>query len=153
MNIAKNNTSLQRRGPKLLTVKGKGIFGGKNREFLFSPKIGHSFLFQASRRLYVQLPGCPGSAASLWRGGPAPRAAPGYLRFPPTGRPRLPLAGSCSGARGLTVLSSFPVKADRAERACVDAALDILGTADASHGRPLLHGCSAPNTLLSRGSR
>lgn len=82
---------------------------------------------------------------ALWLVDPEPRATPGAVVVPqftctlcPLVLPRLP-------ARGLTVLSSFPVKADRAERACVDAVLDTLGTVDAWHGQPLLHGSPAPN--------
>lgn len=58
---------------------------------------------------------------------------------------------------GLTVLSSFPVKADRAESPCVDAALDTLGTAGVSHAPTIAARLPtsppAPNTLLTRGSR
>lgn len=45
---------------------------------------------------------------------------------------------------GLTMLSSFPVKADRAEGACVDAAPDTLGTTQCSHGLTTLHAPALP---------
>lgn len=70
---------------------------------------------------------------------PEPRAAAaGWARaFCPSG------GVLSASAPGLTVLSSFPVKADRAESPCVDAALDTLGTA----GRVARtdHCCTAPH--------
>lgn len=51
---------------------------------------------------------------------------------------------SCHPPPGLTILSSFPVKADRAEGACVDAAPDTLGTTQCSHGLTTLHAPALP---------
>lgn len=49
-------------------------------------------------------------------------------------------------APGLTVLSSFAVKADRAESPCVDAAPDTLGTTGrAARTDRLLHGSPPPS--------
>lgn len=156
----KNNTPCESRGPDCSLWKEKVFLEEKKKSgtSFFSPKIGHCFLFQAGRRLCARPPKRPGSARALSLAlAPRPRAARGggggaAPRFPAL-RARWPARAppAPAGARALTALSSFPVKADRAQRACVDAAPDTLGTADASHD----HGCTAAplHTLLLRGPR
>lgn len=144
-----------------LTLEGKGIFGGKNREF-FSPKIGDCFLFQAGRRLYMQPPYGPCSDASSVASGSRaqsyPRGGRGasvYLHFVPTrpaqapcpgtncallisskGRPcREGLCGCCPGHsryRGRVARTTIAARLSRSKR-CL---LEVLDEPGRGHPRP-----------------
>ncbi|KAJ8779143.1 hypothetical protein J1605_012994 [Eschrichtius robustus] len=72
------------------------------------------------------------------------RLVPARAARAPSGRVRSP------APPGLTVLSSFPVKADGAQSPCVDAAQDALGSS-LGFGRGA-RGSAADLTLLTRGS-
>lgn len=114
----------------------KRYFWRKKQGISFFSKNRALFSFPGRQKTLCAASWLPWLSRERCSWGPAPRAAPGGVA------PQAPCV-SCSlatgpgslwpcaaaGAWGLTVLSSFPVKADRAERACVDAALDILGTA------------------------
>lgn len=117
--------------------KEKVFLERKKKTFLFLSKNRDYFLFQADGGLRARPPRSHFSLPCELCGGctPRPHAWPGFLRSP--------------APPGLTVLSSFPVKADGAQSPCVDAAQDTLGTADTPLGRPLLHGsCPLPLQTL-----
>lgn len=112
----------------------------ENHRGSFSPKIENCFLSQAAEdfRAHPFL-SVPAQAQILQLGDCEPEL-PGWSQC----LSYLLSVQVLSPPPGLTMLSSFPVKADRAEGACVDAAPDTLGTTQCSHGLTTLHAPALP---------